>query len=358
MIIIIIKLNKSILERKYLLNKIKRFLNGCLKINSDKIFNNSFKNPGISVIIPVYNCENTIEFAINSIRNQIFKNYEIVLINDFSKDQSKKIIQKLKNNDSRIILINNNKNMGILYSRNIGVLVSKGKYIFPLDNDDAFLDDKIFIRIYKEAEKYNFDVIGFKCIYGNIFNSEKNDIFDDPFIIKKKNMIIYQPALSSLSFINNDCHLWGKSIKNEIYKKAINKLGKKRSSIFLCYAEDDIMIFLIFKLSKTFKFSEIYGLYHKISNKSASNTLPKDHILFSKILFLDVLFDFTENSIKDKEFVIKNAIIYKNFFFSKFHLNEKNKDYLISVINKILKSRFISKKNKIKLKNNFNFIYF
>ena len=137
-------------------------------------------------------------------------------------------------------------------------------------------------------------------------------------------------------FFINDCHLWGKSIKNKIYKKAINKLGKKRSSIFLCYAEDDIMIFLIFKLSKTFKFSEIYGLYHKISNKSASNTLPKDHILFSKILFLDVLFDFTENNIKDKEFVIKNAIIYKNFFFSKFHLNEKNKDYLISVINKIL----------------------
>lgn len=87
--------------------------------------------------------------------------------------------------------------MGILYSRNIGVLVSKGKYIFPLDNDDAFLDDKIFIRIYKEAEKYNFDVIGFKCIYGNIFNSEKNDIFDDPFIN------IYYRGLKAIILIIN-----------------------------------------------------------------------------------------------------------------------------------------------------------
>ena len=57
--------------------------------------------------------------------------------------------------------------MGTLYSRNIGVLYAKGKYIFALDNDDIFLTDNIILKIHKIAKKKKYDIIGFNAIYTN-----------------------------------------------------------------------------------------------------------------------------------------------------------------------------------------------
>jgi glycosyltransferase involved in cell wall biosynthesis len=157
-----------------------------------------------------------------------------LLINDFSEDNSKQVIENLKIKDQRILLINNKKNRGMFYSRNIGVLAAKGKYIFALDGDDMFSAGNIFYRIYKEAEKYNYDIIGFKALYGNSYNPKVNQIYDEPFIKKKQNRIVYQPKLHLLSLINRDVHIWGKCIKKKIYKKALNALGKKRySTIYL-----------------------------------------------------------------------------------------------------------------------------
>jgi hypothetical protein len=96
------------------------------------------EKPKISVIIPVYNCGTTIKRAIRSIQNQNYTKFEIILVNDFSKDNSSIVIKQLQKEDPRIEIINNKKNMGTLYSRYIGVLSAKGKYIFPLDNDDFF----------------------------------------------------------------------------------------------------------------------------------------------------------------------------------------------------------------------------
>ena len=100
--------------------------------------------PKISTVIPVYNCEKTIKVAVRSIQNQDMADIEIILVNDFSKDNTTKIIQELSEEDPRIKIINNEKNMGALYSRNIGILNAKGKYIMNLDNDDLFLDKDVF----------------------------------------------------------------------------------------------------------------------------------------------------------------------------------------------------------------------
>jgi cellulose synthase/poly-beta-1,6-N-acetylglucosamine synthase-like glycosyltransferase len=119
------------------------YLNKCLislnktKQTSNFNFNfNLFEIPKITVIIPVYNCQKSIELSLTSILNQNMTDFEIILINDNSTDNSLKIIRKMKSYDNRIRIINNHKNMGTLYSRSIGVLNSKGKYIFMLDNDD------------------------------------------------------------------------------------------------------------------------------------------------------------------------------------------------------------------------------
>ena len=88
------------------------------------------ENPKISAIIPVYNSKNFISRAIKSIQNQNILNIEIILVNDFSTDDTLSEIEKIQKEDPRIKIINNKKNMGILYSRSIGALSAKGnKYL-------------------------------------------------------------------------------------------------------------------------------------------------------------------------------------------------------------------------------------
>lgn len=89
-----------------------------------------------SIIIPIYNTEKYIERCINSVLNQTYDNYEIILINDGSTDNSQEIIKKYKNNKK--IKIINQKNYGLSYSRNMGIKESKGNYILFLDSDDYY----------------------------------------------------------------------------------------------------------------------------------------------------------------------------------------------------------------------------
>ena len=352
--ILIIIIFFNIYIKIYYINKIKiinllkgrKYLDICLQCINERIFYLK-KKPKISVIIPIYNCQNSIKYTIASIQNQILSDYEIILINDYSKDNSEMIIENIRKKDSRIIIINNNKNMGTLYSRNIGVLTARGKYIFPLDNDDLLFNPKIFGLLFKEGINKNYDIIGFKVIYGLNYYSKVERMFDEPFIKNKNDNIVYQPKLKFLSIKNKDYHIWGKLIKKEIYKYAINLMGKKRYSVYLCFGEDDVILFLLFSSSKSYKFYPVYGLFHLKSNKTASFTLSKNHKFFSRIYLLDIIFDFTENNFKEKRFVSSFAILLSKKIHSRVALN--NKEYLIKVLQKILNCDYIKIKQKNKI---------
>lgn len=88
----------------------------------------------VSVIMAAYNEEKFISRAIKSILNQSYGNFEFIIVNDFSKDNTLDIIKNFK--DKRIILINNKFNLGLTRSLNIGIKVAKGEYIARMDSDD------------------------------------------------------------------------------------------------------------------------------------------------------------------------------------------------------------------------------
>lgn len=333
------------------LKKGREYLNICLKgllINKSK-FNFSYKKPIISVIIPVYNCRNTIKFSLRSVQNQKMRNIEIILVNDFSKDNSELVIQEMQKEDLRIKMINNKKNMGTLYTRNIGVLFSKGKYIFALDNDDMFLNNDIFTTLYKEAKNTDIDIIGFKVIRGNNYFSRVLDMYDDIFHMHKNNLIVSQPKLKFFSILNRECHIWGKCIKSDIYKMSINALGIKRYSINISFGEDDVIVFILFNFANSFKFISKYGIYHLIHKNSASFTLSKSYILFCRIYFLDILFDFTKNN--EKKYVVFKTIDLLKFKNFSSLLTNKNIKYLKLVLKKIIDCKHISQTSKMKIKN-------
>ena len=113
----------------------------------------TYENPKISVVIPMFNIENFISRAIFSILNQNFSQFEIIVVNDFSTDNSFNITNKLSINEKRIKILNNRMKMGTLYSRCLGTIFSKGQYIFPLDGDDLFLNNDTFLNIFEETKK-------------------------------------------------------------------------------------------------------------------------------------------------------------------------------------------------------------
>ena len=136
-------INKKIYTSSEKIKAIK-YRKQCLKNPlKNQIFLSSFERPNISIIIPLYNCQSSIKEVIESIQCQNFFYYEIILVDDFSVDNTSIIIDSLQKIDKRIIIIKNKKNMGILYSRCIGALNTKGDYIFPLDNDDLIFNPNI-----------------------------------------------------------------------------------------------------------------------------------------------------------------------------------------------------------------------
>ena len=99
--------------------------------------------PMVSVILLTYNRQDLMPRALDSILNQTYKNMEIIVINDASSDKTADILKKYENKDKRIRVITNETNKGILYNRNLGLKIAKGKYLAWQDDDDVSETDKI-----------------------------------------------------------------------------------------------------------------------------------------------------------------------------------------------------------------------
>jgi len=99
----------------------------------------------VSVIMPTYNGEKTIQRAIKSVLNQSYKNLEVIVVDDCSQDNTVMVVNSIK--DRRIKLIRHNENRNGSAARNTGIKESRGKYIAFLDDDDEWLKEKISKQI-------------------------------------------------------------------------------------------------------------------------------------------------------------------------------------------------------------------
>lgn len=90
----------------------------------------------VSVIMPVFNREDTLKYAVDSVLEQSYKNIELIIVNDGSEDGSREILENIK--DSRITILHNNIRKGVSNARNLGLKAAKGKYIAYLDSDNQW----------------------------------------------------------------------------------------------------------------------------------------------------------------------------------------------------------------------------
>ena len=202
-------------------NKIKwdDFYRQCKLGNLIEPINNKFfENPLISVILPSFNKAKEIVPSIRSIQNQSFKNFEIIIVDDCSTDQSIKIYNQLQKNDSRIRIFYHLKNLGVWRSRLDGFLYSRGKYIIFFDAGDFYADNFVLEDSYNLMIKYNLDSLRFAFKMVTIQNNNKNYTRD--FNFTKINSVIVGYKNYNVNWYIHGT-IWNRMIRKNIIFKSL-----------------------------------------------------------------------------------------------------------------------------------------
>ncbi len=119
----------------------------------------------VSIIIPVYNSERFIEETIESVKAQTYTNWEMILVDDLSSDNSEAIIKRMQEKDRRIKYIKLKENSGAAVARNTGIENAKGRYIAFLDSDDLWKVTKLEIQIdFMKVNEYGFTFTSYELM--------------------------------------------------------------------------------------------------------------------------------------------------------------------------------------------------
>ena len=216
----------------------------------------------ISIIVPVYNTEKYITRCINSILEQTFENWELLLIDDGSRDSSGKICDIFQKKDSRIKVIHK-KNEGVSIARNLGITLSKGNYITFVDSDD-WIDKDYLELMYIAIKKMNVDILVTGCVY------EKENKRENPFKIGKPE--VFSKNKAQIEFLKQDKFIW--SIYDKLYNK--NLFNKYRFNVNLKIAEDMMLFWQLINSVEKIGYFPLYKYHYDIS---ASSTMTSSFSL-------------------------------------------------------------------------------
>ena len=283
---------------------------------------------------------------------------EILLIDDFSSDNSLIKIEQLQKEDNRIKIIKNNKNKGALFSRSLGVLKAKGLYIMALDSDDLFINENIFNLCYKEGKNNNLDIIEFSGfqVKKKILRLNKQYPKIAFYLRHKTNThIIKQPDLFNFLYQKNktriirliDGYIWGKCIKTDIYLKALNTLGEKIYNQYINFGEDRIVNFVLFKVANSFKFIDEIGIIYIYNPLSILHSYNKESIAHDELINIMNIYNYTKNTAYIK--IVLFEIQYRWKTIIKPGINEENKNNIKYLIRALLNCTIIRKSEKQKL---------
>lgn len=187
----------------------------------------------LSIIVPVYNIENYIDKCLNSLVKQTMKDFEVIVVNDGSPDNSEKIIKKYEEKYPKIIKYYKKKNGGLSSARNYGIKKARGEYICFLDGDD-YVEKTTYKKMYDKISKNNLDMVicdlnyvyDEKCVYFKVSDEEKVNnkrLFLTNFYPVAWNKIFKTEVIKKFEFKSG---VWFEDIEfNQKLMPFINKIG-------------------------------------------------------------------------------------------------------------------------------------
>ena len=234
--------------------------------------------PAVSVIIPVYKSEKCLEKAVNSVLNQSFSDFEILLVDDGSPDNSLALCQKLSSQDPRIKALHK-ENGGICSARNFGIDHASGKYIAFLDHDDEYMPGYLEENL-ALLEKYEADYVKFGKIYRRFDDDGSVNDFHDEKMLKvlpfEDGVVVY-----SGDEIRKNYTLIRKAVKNMfiwdgIYRADLIKDNQIRFDTSFKYGHEDNMfnIDVIEKAGKIVFNSKEYFIHNYTQISTSSQFKP------------------------------------------------------------------------------------
>ncbi|MDY3206012.1 glycosyltransferase family 2 protein [Clostridium baratii] len=310
----------------------------------------------LSVIIPVYNVEEYLVETLDSVVNQTMDNYEIILVNDGSTDNSQSIIDDYAKRYENIVSIYQ-ENSGPGKARNKGIDVSRGEYIIFVDSDDIIPRDALLKR-YNHAIDNNADIA---VCATHLYDGEKDWPIKNHFLEE------------GFKNITNDLELlWMMGPCNKIYKKRI--IEDIRFPEDINYGEDQVFVLRAYLATNKIYSSKYVGYYYRMRRENGGSLTQQAFVNPSKVIDdITVLWKLVSHDI---DFTIKNEDIRENikkaYFYRLVNVNvwpplkeafigektsDKNKVYesMQNLINIVNREQF-QKLGKIK-KIIFNIIY-
>ncbi|WP_409200093.1 glycosyltransferase family 2 protein [Methanobrevibacter sp. DSM 116169] len=300
----------------------------------------------VSVIVPIYNSSHTLEKTLNSIIHQKFENYEIIVIDDGSTDDSLDKSYETLSKSSLPYQIIHQKNKGASVARNNGLEVAKGEYILFVDSDDYINKDQLsFLHNAVIRNETDFAFSELLKMKGRELASH-----DNPYGFLKNNQI-----LKSIDLIKLELEMKIPfSFTQILYKTSILKENNIKFNETYKYGEDtDFALRALFSID-TISFVDLPGYYYLLHDDSSSSKLYLNR--FKVIDVFESLTDyFSKNNTKYSDEEIKqlnNLIIYnripKAIFGNLMHFFNKNYN-LDEITNEMKKLNLFSKLSKFKI---------
>lgn len=189
----------------------------------------------ISIITPCFNAEKFISQTIESVLNQTYLNWELIIVDDCSSDNSKEVVESYKCNDSRIILLESTFNQGVAATRNIAIDFAKGDYVAFLDADDQWDSNKLALQLaYMEKNDCYFSYCNYRIV------NEENKVLSSSLPLVKKKMS-YADLLKG-----NDIGCLTVMINvKKLGKKKFLKIGHEDFALWLSYLKNGVKAHLI-----------------------------------------------------------------------------------------------------------------
>ena len=312
-----IKINRN--NELLFLKQFERYVNICKNsriLDRIKIFND---HPYISVCMAALNMKLYIKNNLLSIINQSFQNFEIIIVNDFSNDETENIVKKLQSKDSRIKMINHDKNLGVYHSRIEAMLNAKGEYILLMDPDDMYMNPNLFKEIFNFNLNNNLDIVEFSVYQQK--DGEKNIFLPDNHYEAHYHgfpkEIISQPELSDLlyylpgskNYSKTICrNIWNKIIRRKVFKKLYKYIGKEYYDAFVITADDMIMNSIAYQYADNYSNILLPGYLYNIRNVSMSR--GEGGIELKKIRTINhyqyffILYKYIKDFDKDRNFLM------------------------------------------------------
>ena len=191
------------------------------------------KDPLVSIVMPVYNEEKNISRAIQSVVNQTYQKFELIIVDDGSTDSTPQIINDFKRTDDRIIYLRNVVNRGTTYSLNRGLRKATGEYVARIDGDDWYCPKKIELQINFLKRRREYGIVGTFYIL----------ITDDRRAFKVNLPVTHEEILKKLAYRNPFAH---SSIM--VRREVLDKVGYYDEKYE--YAQDYDLYFRILSVSK------------------------------------------------------------------------------------------------------------